>query len=568
MKIKNIIIYFYLLFTVTQAADKSYEILSTDIQSFINRDGTIDFVETREFRFNGDYTFVYQVIPKKGFDSIFDIQVLEDEVFYLNTDTKEKGTFLVEERGKSYRIYLYHRSSNETKTFTIKYSLKNPFTVGPSDSQFYWVYLSDAWNKSPGDVTITQAFAGEVSREPFYDLEWPTNSKKYNLEIDKDVVSFSSSNFSKKNEMKLRTIFSSSYFSNQPVNNEMFSLAGVIKQKKDYKLANYFIIFLTLFSIVTFTSFYRRRYKKHKVEVDENKSFDTFPSDDHPIVINSLFYRVVTMGPTGGGILSTLFELAAAKKISIEVVESGWKIFKSKKLKITVHNTDTVDLKSDFAKSLLKRMNKFGKETTFSSVFSDMSLKYSEWKKLKIEKLKTNEWVDTKGRDEKFRMALLQIFIIAVIIAFSVIYKTPLGLISLLQFIFFISTIAGSRLTVEGQRVFNEWTVFMHQLKEGQIDVKKFNPDLMLQYCLALGTQPEHLKKIINNIESQHSDGFIWWAHMNGGGDTASFSSAASMVSDIATTGTTISASYGGGGAGGGGAGGGGAGGGGGGGAG
>ena len=106
----------------------------------------------------------------------------------------------------------------------------------------------------------------------------------------------------------------------------------------------------------------------------KNKSFDTFPSDDHPIVINSLFYRELTMGPTGGGILSTLFELAAAKKLSIEVIESGWKMFKSKKLKITVHNTDTVDLRSDFAKSLLKRMNKFGKETTFSSVFGDMSL--------------------------------------------------------------------------------------------------------------------------------------------------------------------------------------------------
>jgi uncharacterized membrane protein len=105
----------------------------------------------------------------------------------------------------------------------------------------------------------------------------------------------------------------------------------------------------------------------------------------------------------------------------------------------------------------------------------------------------------------------------------------------------------------------------MSQLQKGQINVKKFDPDLMLQYCIALGTQPEHLKKIIKNIESTHQDGFIWMYH--GYGDTASVSSAASMVSDIASTGTTISASFGGGGDGGGGAGGGGAGGGGGGGA-
>ena len=544
---------------------KSYKILSTDIESYINQDGTVDFIETREFSFKGDYTFVYQVIPKKGFDSIFDIQVFENETPYVNNDSKEKGTFLIEERGRSYRIYLYHSSSNENKTFTIKYSLKNPFTVGPFDSQFYWVYLSNDWDKSPGDVSITQSFTGSLSKDPYHELEWPLNSRKYNFEIKQDGISFKSSNFSKKNEMKLRTIFSSSYLPQQSINNEFFSLANVKKEKRDFKLANYFILLLLIFSIFVFVSFYRRCYKKHKIEVDENKSYNTFPSSDHPIVINSLFFRELTMGPTGGGVLSTLFELAAAKKISIVVVEHGWKIFKSKKLKITIHNTNLIDLKSDFAKLLLNRMNKFGKETTFSNVFSDMSSKHSEWKKLKVEGLYKNAWVDKSSRDEKFRMAILQFFINAVVIFCSIYYKTLLGVFSILPFIFLIATLVGSRLTKEGQKIYNEWTVFMTQLKEGKIDIKNFDPDLLLQYCIALGTQPEELKSIIKNIESEHSDGFIWMYHS---GDAASFSSAASMVSDIASTGTTISASFhGGDGAGGGGAGGGGAGGGGGGGA-
>ena len=64
--------------TLLNAEDKSYKILSTDIQTLINDDGTIDFVETREFSFKGSFTFVYQVIPKRGFDKIYDIQVFED----------------------------------------------------------------------------------------------------------------------------------------------------------------------------------------------------------------------------------------------------------------------------------------------------------------------------------------------------------------------------------------------------------------------------------------------------------------------------------------------------------
>jgi uncharacterized membrane protein len=162
-------------------------------------------------------------------------------------------------------------------------------------------------------------------------------------------------------------------------------------------------------------------------------------------------------------------------------------------------------------------------------------------------------------------MAILQFCINAVIIFCSIYYKTLLGVFSILPFIFLIVTLAGSRLTEEGQKIYNEWTVFMTKLKEGKIDIKNFDPDLLLQYCIALGTQPEELKSVIKNIESEHSDGFIWMYHS---GDASSLSSAASMVSDIASTGTTISASFhGGDGAGGGGAGGGGAGGGGGGGA-
>ena len=56
----NLLLSFSSLF----AADKSYKILSTEIQTTINKDGTIDFTESREFRFNGDFSYVFQDIPK------------------------------------------------------------------------------------------------------------------------------------------------------------------------------------------------------------------------------------------------------------------------------------------------------------------------------------------------------------------------------------------------------------------------------------------------------------------------------------------------------------------------
>ena len=553
---------FIALFTVTllNAADKSYKILSTDIQTMINNDGTVDFIETREFSFKGDFTFVYQVIPKRGFDKIYDIQVSENGAAYLNKDTKQNGTFLIDERKNSYRIYLYHNSSNETKKFTVKYSLENPFTVGQNDSQFYWIYLSDRWDKKPGDLFISQTFSGEIQNTDIvYNLENPSNSKKYKLNIEDDSLSFISSEFSSNNEMKLRTIFPSSYFINPVVTDSNFSLAAIEKKKRDKDLAQYFIGLLALFSLATFISYARRNLLKFKIEPDENLQFTSFPSNDHPVIVNGLIYRELTLGPTGGGVLSTLFELASLNKLKIEVVEVG-KWFKSKRLKITIKNTDSDNVKSSFAKLLLKRMKKFGSETSFRDVFSDFSLVSSDWKSLKKEEVYGKGWVDTSYQDEKHQLAILQFLILNIIIFCAIWFQTFLGFfVSIAPFMFFIIIIASSRLTKEGQLLYNQWGLFMSKLKEGEVDIKKFDPDLMLQYCLALGTQPEELKGIIKNIESEHTDSFVWMGY---GGDTSSLSSAASMVSDIASTGTTISASFagdgGGSGGGGGGAGGGG----------
>ena len=525
------------------AADKSYKIVSTDIQSFIKQDGSIDFIEKREFNFTGSFTYVYQDIPKKGFDQIYDIQVSANNVPFINADTKDAGTFFIQEKNNYYRIYLYHKSQDEKKLFTVKYSLRQPFTVGPNDSQFYWIYLSDKWDKRPGSLAITQTFLSPISEEDItYQLERPSSSKEYALNIDGNTLSFRSDDFSSNTEMKLRTTFPSSYFVNVEINNEHFSLAALEQKKRNKELVQYFIGFLALFSIVSFISYYRRNLKKFKLDIDENQQFTSFPSDHHPVVINGLIYRELTLGPTGYGILSTLFELASLKKLSIEVIEKG-KWFKSKRLKVTVYNTDMDEVKSSFAKLLLTRLKKFGKNTTFKDVFHDFQMRSSEWKALKKEELTNNGLLDVSGTDEKYRLSIIQFLIMGVIIAFSIIFKTFIGFISILPFTLFLIVLLSGRLTREGQSLFNQWGLFYSQLSENKVDVSHFDADLLLQHCLALGIQPKSLESVIKRIEDENDSAFIWMYH---GGGYSSTSSMASIISDVATTGTTISASYGG----------------------
>ena len=113
--------------------------------------------------------------------------------------------------------------------------------------------------------------------------------------------------------------------------------------------------------------------------------------------------------------LSTLFELASLKKIYIEAIgENKW--YKSKQLKVTIYSTEDHDVESSFAKLLLKRLKKFGSETFFKDIYSDISSYASEWTSLKKDAINSNGWVDTSYRDEKKRSAIMHFLILFFII--------------------------------------------------------------------------------------------------------------------------------------------------------
>ena len=162
MKFKKILLYALLSITFLQAQGKSYKILSTNIESNILKEGIVEIQETRAYSFKGNYSFVFRDIRKKGYDQLYDIQVFEGDKPYLNTEIEEEGNFRIESRDRYYRIYWYHSSKDENKTFTLKYKLKNPFTIGKTDAQFRWVYLDDKFDKRPGKLNLTQKFNGIV----------------------------------------------------------------------------------------------------------------------------------------------------------------------------------------------------------------------------------------------------------------------------------------------------------------------------------------------------------------------------------------------------------------------
>ncbi|MFL2485147.1 MAG: DUF2207 family protein [Candidatus Neomarinimicrobiota bacterium] len=560
MKKTSITLFLLLSFIFSQG--KSYEILETNIVSNILKEGIVEIEETRVFSFKGNYSFVYRDIRKKGYDQLYDIQVFEGEKPYLNTEKEEAGNFRIESRDAYYRIYWYHSSVNEEKTFTLKYKLKNPFTIGKTDAQFRWVYLDDKFDKRPGRLSLIQKFDGDIDTNTlYYSIEQPIRSKKYESIIEENgIFTLHSDSFSGNNVLQLRTIFPASYLSNSSINNEEFSLAGLLLEERNQRMAIYGIITLALLSLLFGISFIRRYLNEHDVSIDKNQNFTEFPSNHHPVLVGWVIWRYPSVSPFG--ILATLFELASKKKVYLETVESGKWIFKSKKLKVKVLDSNTSDLSNSFSKLLLDRILTIGTDTYFSQIWQKYTFSQSKWNKNRSKEIEKLGWVDTAGDEERFNVKFLQIILSFLIIGLSIFYGIFWGpFFAIIPSIMLIPIFFASRLSKEGAKLNLQWHAFGDALQENKLNIKDFDPDLLLQYCIIMGLQGEQLKNIISQAHVDGGHPYVWF-----GGDTASsISSITGGIADIAATGTTISASYGGGG--GGGAGGGGAGGGGGGGA-
>ena len=543
-KISSLLITLFLFISFALAQSKSYQILETNITSNILKSGIVDIEETRTFKFNGPFSYVFRDIKKSGYDYIYDIQVFEGEKSYLNTNKEESGNFRIESRNNFYRIYWYHQSIDEEKTFTIKYKISNPFTIGKTDAQFYWIYLDDGFEKKPGKLKIIQKFDSSIDRSEInYIVEKPRRKNKYESLDQNGIFGLSSDSFSSNDEVKLRTIFPASYLLNPVVNNEDFSLAALNAQKNNKKIASYGIMVMAILSLLFGISFIMQYLKEYPKSKKQNQPFTAFPSHHHPVLIGWLLYRYGTVSPTG--ILATLFELASYKKIKIEVVKKGWGIFKSNKLKIGVLNPRTSDLSNSFSKLLLDRILTIGTNTYFSKLWEKYTFSSSKWMKNRNKEIEKLKWLDNAGTNKKSNAMLLQAVLIISIIVVGIYYGSFWAFLSVIPATLFIVIWAGSRLTKEGRELHLEWHAFGDALQKNRLNIKDFDPDLLLQYCIVMGIQAEQLKSILNQV-GQGDGAYLWYCWGDSG------ISSVSAITDIAATGTSISAVYSGGGAGGG----------------
>jgi hypothetical protein len=107
----------------------SFSLLQADVAVDVQQDGSLGVSERLEVAFSGDYFFGYRDIPLRAGESLVNPTVVERGVaFRRGTQTSlepgQPGTYGVERRGDTVRIVWYFNARDQTRAFTISYTLR------------------------------------------------------------------------------------------------------------------------------------------------------------------------------------------------------------------------------------------------------------------------------------------------------------------------------------------------------------------------------------------------------------------------------------------------------------
>jgi uncharacterized membrane protein len=554
-QMKKILLLFLLVFPAVLNA-KNFKIKNVDITANIQKDGTIEYQEKRTYYFEGDFTWANYVLPKKGYDSISNIQIQVNGKFFVNENSKKSGTFQINDSRKKVELKWFFDAADEHKTFAISYTLHGAIVPGNDYSEFYWTYLSDNWKKDTKDLKVSVNLPEES--EPDNLFLWQ-KGKNEGLEIQKSRNGFSlaAENINKHQTVAVRLLFPTNILSfpeeqitsltlqqvkdeerKQEIEQEKRRVRKEVLGKYDLPVA----ILLLLISAGIFYMIFSRFGIKYTIQEKIPGRLYEPPTDDHPALVGWLMNERST---SSFHLTASIFDLARKGYFQIvEQEDKKWHEGKGAKFKVVKTGKEPSDSLKDFELMLLNFINDRIEEGKgkFDELFKDTSLKAPvnkfliKWHKAIKEKGKEKIWFDYTSIKWSSVHAFLQILIMIVSIAFLIIGFGKLLLFATgIALIMAIMSLAIIRKTYKGEVDHKKWSAYKNGLKEASPETVNSDPELNYIYAIALGLG----KKSIENIFSHQNEGipiFVWLVILN---PSISPVSAAQALSTLAATGTS-----------------------------
>lgn len=129
------------------ALAKSYHIVRTHIEAVLEPDGSLRLTERRTFRFEGDFSQVYQEIDLPERSQVTDLTL---DAFREAND-KQPGTFSLSETGDGVRVDWHIQARDTEQTYTLAYRIANAARISGETAQLHWDLIGGEW-QVPADL--------------------------------------------------------------------------------------------------------------------------------------------------------------------------------------------------------------------------------------------------------------------------------------------------------------------------------------------------------------------------------------------------------------------------------
>ena len=150
---------------------QSYELVATDVQAAVRKDGTVAVDEAITVAFSGSFTYGFREIPYRSGERIDEIGVSENGSSFRPGASTElqpggpPGTFGVRDLGGRIRIvWRFQSDGSQQHTFRVHYRISGLAVAYDDVVDVNLKVWGDEWEQSLGRLTATESAPGKILR--------------------------------------------------------------------------------------------------------------------------------------------------------------------------------------------------------------------------------------------------------------------------------------------------------------------------------------------------------------------------------------------------------------------
>lgn len=567
------LVLFLIFVPIVSFAEDNLSITRWKIDSTLLDNGDLSISEDITFNYNDKFNGIYRSIVLKGTDGVDALEVFQMnegvEIPFTYVESAEKGdneVFTATNENNALKLMIFSPSENETKTYRIKYVVKNVAVKHKDTGELYYKFIGSENDTLIHYLSATINLPGNDSEKTKIFAHGPLNGQ-INF-FEDNLIKLEVSNVPTNSYVEARILFPQAFIDNSVNNgnssfdtimNEELALTKSIEEKAIRREKNRGIfnnISLVLAAIgALITGFSINKLRRDVDIYDSMKSPN--PEDLSPAELR-LFYSSVV---DSRSLMTTIFDLARRGYIDIDEIENEKKKKKDFLFSKTIRPRKDLLSHEEFLLHWL--FNTIGDGTKASTMDIENYRKknfsaygkdsYAFQRKIK-EELKTREYRDGKGKPFGYITLILSIslFLVAFI---SIALEGFYGLIALFLGvgIFTYSITLFLRKSDKGYIQYQLWKDFKKDLEKQDSLLDEYDisipKDKILIYALALGLPMKSMNKFRDWVpESYTPTHWSYWYYMTNKSGGSSFEDRFNSSLYGSSAGTTSSSIGGGGG--------------------